>query len=342
MVATLTDAKRSAIAEKLADIRAVQNLLISNEQHFLQECNDQHVCDRLRDMLEDDQKNVGIIETAITQYGIQAEPGSDVRHMVERTQQMMKDTGTSLYARLLQHELLKHAQVMAGLVIHKAAQVAGADVEMALAPLNTVNFENRAHQEQLKGILEYVGTYELTGEAPDQGVWASVRDALSAMTGILGSAATQSSDRSDLDIMNLVFMDHQKAKTLIREIEKTDDSQKAQEYFGQLYTDLLVHSKAEEDVVYPAVRPFYGEDNTSELYHEQAELEKVLNSMRNLTPGSDAFNAKLKQVKEMIGDHTRQEESTMFAALRKNLSDAQREQLATRFKAAKQQLQSKR
>jgi hypothetical protein len=38
---------------------------------------------------------------------------------------------------------------MTGLLIHKAAQVVGADIEAAIAPLNAINFENRAHQEQL-------------------------------------------------------------------------------------------------------------------------------------------------------------------------------------------------
>ena len=37
--------------------------------------------------------------------------------------------------------------MMSRLVIHKAAQVVGADVEAAIAPLHTINFENRAHQE---------------------------------------------------------------------------------------------------------------------------------------------------------------------------------------------------
>jgi hemerythrin superfamily protein len=33
------------------------------------------------------------------------------------------------------------------------AQVVEADAEAAITPLNTVNFENHAHQEQLKGVF---------------------------------------------------------------------------------------------------------------------------------------------------------------------------------------------
>jgi len=41
------------------------------------------------------------------------------------------------------------------------------------------------------------------------------------------------------------------------------------------------------------------------------------------------------------GDHIRQEESTMFAAIRDNMSSDQSEQLATQFKSAKSQVQDK-
>jgi hemerythrin superfamily protein len=93
-------------------------------------------------------------------------------------------------------------------------------------------------------------------------------------------------------------------------------------------------------VVYPAVQSFYGESNTQELYDEQAQLEQLLQRMQSLNPTSEEFRADLKQVKAMVGDHTRQEESTLFASMRKNLSDTQREQMASQFKEEKKQLQT--
>jgi hemerythrin superfamily protein len=340
MVATLTDAKRSAIAEKLADMRAIQKLIIANEQQFINDCKNNEIFGRLEDMLEDDQNNLKVLETTITQYGIQSEPKEKVQKMIEQAEQMMKSSELSLYEKMAQHELLKHGQVMSGLVVHKAAQIAGFDVEEAISPLNAVNFENRAHQERLKGMLEYLGTQELTGEEPEQGVWGRVQDAVAAMTGAIGSAVTQTSDKSDMDIMDVIFMDHQKVKTLIGEIKGTNNPQRIQEFFGQLYKDVIVHAKAEEETVYPQIRSFYGDGDTQELYDEQEQLETILNEMKNLDPTSSEFKSNLKQVKDMIGDHTRQEESTMFASMRKNFSPEQREQMATQFKEAKQKLQS--
>lgn len=341
MVMQLTDEKRMAIGEKLASVLAIQNLLIANEQQFIQECSDSDVSDRLRNMLEDDQKNLGIIETVITQYGIQSKPKETVEQLVQKTQEMMKGSMLSLYEKMVQHELLKHGQVMSGLLVHKAAQVVGADVEAAITPLNTVNFENRAHQEQLKGILEVLGVRELTGQDPDQGVWGRVQDAMAALTGVFGSAVTQTSDKSDMNIQDVIRMDHNKAKMLINEIKMTSDPQKKQEFFGQLYMDLNVHSDAEDSVLYPAVRPFYGDQNTQELYDEQDQMQAVLEQMKSLSPTSSEFNSMLERVEEMVNQHTSEEENQVFGAIRDNCSTEQQEQLATEFKEAKKQLQSK-
>jgi hemerythrin superfamily protein len=339
MVTTLDDTKRTAIAQKLASMRVIQELLISNEQRFLSEVPDAKIKERLQDMLKDDRKNLDVLNTVIVQYGVRSEPKDTVSEMVKKVEELMTGSKLSLYEKVSQHELLKHQQVMSGLLVHKAAQKVGADVEAAITPLNTVNFENRAHQEQLKGILEILGVLELTGQEADQGLWSRVQDAVAALSGVAGSVVTQSSDKSDMNIQDIIRMDHQKVNTLFMEIEQSNDPQKIQEYFGQIYKDLTVHAEAEEQIVYPAVRPFYGEGDTQELYDEQAEMKTLLQQIKSMSPASPDFKNNVKRLKDMVMDHVRQEESTMFAAIRNNCSSEQSERMATEFKAAKDRLQ---
>lgn len=342
MVVTLDNAKRTALGSKLADIKALQNLLIANEQKFLSEIKDEDIRDRFQDMLRDDQKNLGILDTVIVQYGVQAEPKETITQMVSKLDELMSGSELTIYEKVFQHELLKHQQAMSGITVHKAAQKIGADVMAAIAPLNTVNFENRAHQEQLKGVLEVLGVRELTGEEADQGIWARVQDAAAAFSGVVGSVVTQASDKEDMNIQDIIRMDHAKVNTLFTQVAATSDPQKLQEYFGQIYKDLTAHSEAEEQVVYPAVRPFYGEHDTTELYNEQAEMKKVLDEIKASDPAAvDQFKSKIKSLMDAVGDHIRQEESTMFAAIRDNMSSDQSEQLATQFKAAKSAIQQK-
>jgi hemerythrin superfamily protein len=335
MVATLEDTKRQAIAMKLADMKALQNLLIANEQLFINSCNDSELCDRFRDMLEDDRKNLGVLETTIIQYGIQTEPKETTTKMVEEVQKLMEGSELTLFEKVTQHELLKHKQTMAGLLVHKAAQVVGADIEAAIVPLNTVNFENRAHQEQLKGVMEILGVRELTGKDPDQGVWARVQDAMAAMSGIIGGAVTRTKD--EMNITEIISMDHRKVDTIFMEIEKTEDPQKLQEFFGQLYKDLSVHAEAEEQIVYPAVRSYYSD--TQQLYDEQAAMKQMLAQIKALNPNSSDFKAQIQQLKAAVQDHVKEEENDMFPQIRRNLSEAQMEQMATQFKEAKSTIQ---
>jgi len=81
-------------------------------------------------MLESDQKNLGVLDTVIVQYGVKGQPKESVQQLVDQTQQMMQGSEMSLYDKVAQFELLKHGQAMNGIVIHKAAQVVGADVDL--------------------------------------------------------------------------------------------------------------------------------------------------------------------------------------------------------------------
>jgi hemerythrin superfamily protein len=337
MSITIDDSKRTAIASKLADIKEVQNLLIANEKTLMAACSDQEIRDRLGKMLDNDRKNLGILDTVIVQYGVQSAPKETVGMMVEKITELMEGSELSLYEKVSQHELLKHQQFMSGVLIHKAAQVVGADVEAAITPLNAVNFDSRAHEEELKGVLEVLGVRELTGQEAKQGLWTRVQDAAAALSGIAGSAVTHATDKPDMNIQDVLRLDHNKVTMLFGQIKDSNDPQRIEEYFGQIYRDLSVHSKAEEQVVYPAMRPFYSE--TQELYDEQAQMAMMLEDLKSSNVSDSDFKSKVERLKNVFMDHIRQEESTMLAAIKTNCSTEQQEQLATQFKEAKSQLQ---
>jgi len=335
MVSTLDDTKRLSIATKLADMKALQNLLINNEQQFIQDCTDQDIRQRLQDMLEDDRKNLGVLETVIVQYGVPGEPKKSTQTIIEQVQKLMKGSELTLFEKVSQHELLKHKQTMTGLLIHKAAQVVGADIEAAITPLNTVNFENRAHQEQLKGILEILGVRQLTGQDPDQGLWGRVQDAVAALSGVVGSAVTRMDD--EMSILQLLRMDHSKTDVLFMEILGSNDPQKIQEYFGQLYKDVQAHGAAEEQVIYPAVRPYY--EDTQELYAETADVKRMLDEIKSMNSYDSEFKTKVEQLMTTLRTHINQEENEMFPKIRDNFSHEQHKQMATEFKTVKSKLQ---
>lgn len=130
------------------------------------------------------------IEQAIAQLGSTAASRDITQKHAEKVGQMMDGSELSLYDKFFQLELLKHQQTMTGLVIHKVAQSLDDKLQDAVEPLNKVNFENRAHQEILKGILYFVGTREMANKEPDMGIWASVEQGIAAIKGVIRSATS--------------------------------------------------------------------------------------------------------------------------------------------------------
>ena len=187
MAATLDATKKNAIARKLADMKALQNLMISNEEKLLSaSTGNSKVIETLNDMLADDRQSLETIDRAITDLEMASSPSDTVTNMIDTIEGIMSGSHLDLYEKFLQHEGLKHQLVMTGLLVHKAAQASDGIMQKVIDPVNKVNFKNRAHQEQLKGAIYLYGVHQLVGTEPDDGVWAAAEDAIAALKGAFG------------------------------------------------------------------------------------------------------------------------------------------------------------
>ena len=190
MVTTLETSHRNAIASKLADMKALQRLLITNEQKLIVDCSEDGGIEQCIDnMLNDDRDSLKVIEEIIPQFGELPPPKEITQKQMQTVEKIMARHELDLYEKILQHEGLKHRIVMTGLLIHKMAQVLGEDIQKAVASLNKINFRNRAHQEQLKSVILILGTRELIGEDPKQDLWAQAEDAIAALKGMFDTFA---------------------------------------------------------------------------------------------------------------------------------------------------------
>ena len=187
MAANLDTTQKNAIATKLADMKVLQNLMISNEEKLLEATKgNKRVTDSITDMLEDDRKSITAINDAITELEVSSEASDTVTSMVDSIEKIMSGNELDLYEKILQHEGLKHQLVMTGLLIHKAAQATDGVLQKSIDPINKVNFKNRAHQEQLKTIIYFYGVRQLVGEEPEANIWGAAEDAIAAIKGAFG------------------------------------------------------------------------------------------------------------------------------------------------------------
>jgi len=187
MAATLESTKKNAIATKLADLKALQNLMISNQENLLKVANtEQKVKDTLTEMIEDDRQSLTAIDKAIADLEMSSQPSETVTNMIETIDSIMSANHLDVYEKFMQHEGLKHQLVMTGLLIHKAAQASDGILQKVIDPINKVNFKNRAHQEKLKGAIYFYGVRQLVGTEPEAGIWAAAEDAIAALKGVFG------------------------------------------------------------------------------------------------------------------------------------------------------------
>ena len=187
MTATLEVTKKNAIATKLADMKALQNLMISNEQKLLKlSADSDKVTETLNKMLEDDYESLNGINQAIINLEMSSDASETVINMIEKIESIMSDNHLDIYEKFMQHEGLKHQLVMTGLLVHKAAQATDGILQKLVDSINKVNFKNRAHQEQLKGAIYYYGVRQLVGQEPEEGIWAAAEDVIAALKGAFG------------------------------------------------------------------------------------------------------------------------------------------------------------
>jgi len=337
MAITIADEKRTAIAMKLADIKVLETLAVDNEERLMAQCDDLEIRKWLGQMLTDDRKNLTILDNVLIQYGIKSEPRDTIQELADHEALVMQGNHLSFYEKVSRHELLKHQLVMAGLAVHKAGQVVGADIGAAIGPLHTLNFENQAHQERLQGILEILSTRELTGQDPEVGIWARIQDSVAAFTGMMGSLGDLG---PELKVADIVHLDHQKVRALFKEIRDTDAPQRLREFFSQLYRDLGAHSEAEELTWYAALLKYSDSiAMTEQAIQDQALTKTLLEEIRRTSTASAEFKTKVAQLEELVIKHVEAEEQDLFQKLAAHFSDAEQIALGRDFQQAKSRLQ---
>ncbi|MDB5919285.1 MAG: hemerythrin [Massilia sp.] len=122
------------------------------------------------------------------------------------------------------------------------------------------------------------------------------------------------------DAIELLTADHQKVKDLFEQFDKLSDRSKVnkKKLADQICLELTVHSQIEEEIFYPAVREALKEDDmVDEAVVEHAAAKDLIAQIREMDPGDDLYDAKVKVLSEQIEHHVGEEESEMFEKVRK-------------------------
>jgi hemerythrin superfamily protein len=123
-----------------------------------------------------------------------------------------------------------------------------------------------------------------------------------------------------VDAIAMLEADHKKVKALFAQFDALGDRSvvNKKKIADQICDELTIHTQLEEDIFYPAVRgPIHDGALVDEALVEHASAKELIAQIRDMDPGDDLYDAKVKVLSEQIEHHVGEEEKDMFPKARK-------------------------
>ncbi|HKS53958.1 MAG TPA: hemerythrin domain-containing protein [Steroidobacteraceae bacterium] len=137
------------------------------------------------------------------------------------------------------------------------------------------------------------------------------------------STQTRSSD-SRADAIALLKQDHRTVSALFEEFEKADEEE--QSSIAQRVCQLLtVHATIEEEVLYPAAKEAFEDEEDDDLVNEaeveHASAKELIAKIEGMSSDDEHFKATVTVLGEYIKHHVKEEENELFPELKKTELD---------------------
>lgn len=124
---------------------------------------------------------------------------------------------------------------------------------------------------------------------------------------------TKFQDASASSVTDMLRKDHKKVKGLFEEFEQAEDAATKQRIVETALTELEVHSKLEEELIYPAIRAEIDDDDLmDEALEEHHVVHGLLVELKKMKPSDERYDAKFTVLAESVRHHIKEEESEMF------------------------------
>jgi hemerythrin superfamily protein len=144
----------------------------------------------------------------------------------------------------------------------------------------------------------------------------------------------------DMDVFELLEADHEKVKGLFAQLaETTDGAAKRETLFKELATELALHTKAEETIVYPRLKELDElRDMVDEGIEEHHEAEQLLAELADMPKDDKQWLAKCKQLQQSVEHHVQEEEDELFPEARELIAEDELTELGTTVQQEKKEM----
>ncbi|TAK85793.1 MAG: hemerythrin domain-containing protein [Aquabacterium sp.] len=145
----------------------------------------------------------------------------------------------------------------------------------------------------------------------------------------------------------LLIADHVAVKKLFRQYDELAEAKAEagtrRDLARRICNELKVHTRIEEEILYPAAREALGEeaDLVDEAQVEHASAKDLIAQIESMEPDQPLYDAKVKVLGEYIEHHVQEEQQEMFPKLEESRLDLDflGEQIAVRKQEIKAEIE---
>jgi len=159
----------------------------------------------------------------------------------------------------------------------------------------------------------------------------------------MARATSKAASDAPRDAIALLKQDHRSVEQLFDRFEQADDDE-LQGIAERVCQLLTVHAQIEEEILYPAAKQAFDDEEDIDLVNEAAvehqTAKDLIAKIEGMTADDEAFKATVKVLSEYIKHHVKEEETELFPSLKKTEVDLKDmgEQLNERKMALMQEL----
>lgn len=139
------------------------------------------------------------------------------------------------------------------------------------------------------------------------------------------------------DLIDAIITDHREVESAFAEIEASNDPHTRRELVEHVIAELVRHSVAEEQYLYPTARKALpdGDEIADHELEEHAEAEEIMKALENTEATNPKFDELVTKLIKEIRHHLKEEEGNLLPKLRSTCDEAELRELGQKFEHTK-------
>lgn len=140
------------------------------------------------------------------------------------------------------------------------------------------------------------------------------------------------------DMLTELTKDHRQVEEMFGKLQERRPTEERHEILGDVITELVRHSVAEEQHLYPTARAVLddGDSIADQEIAEHQEVEQLMKRLEGLQPEDAEYEPAIRELTSNVRQHVQEEEGVLFPRLKQACNPAQLQELGDKLRTAKE------